>query len=170
MTQYKPKITALGKIFVNLPVALQITRLFLFGMALKCMQQAINIGAIHAQARSIFRNSKHGDPVNVAKLQCMYDEKRDSDSIMLLNVYGEWLHKFHPYLKHKREEEEQQPQPRQGNDPRNRQDGRRVYIKRPMASERKWCFDRGLDMNILREVATLAEEIRHRFMRMNISM
>lgn len=36
--KYKPKITALGKIFVNLPVALQITRLFLFGMALKCMQ------------------------------------------------------------------------------------------------------------------------------------
>lgn len=53
---------------------------------------------------------------------------------------------------------------------RGRQDGRRVYIKRPLASERKWCFDRGLDLNILREVATLAEEIRNRFMRMNISM
>jgi hypothetical protein len=39
-----------------------------------------------------------------------------------------------------------------------------------MASERKWCFDRGLDLNILREVATLSEEIRHRFMRMNISL
>ena len=39
-----------------------------------------------------------------------------------------------------------------------------------MASERKWCFDRSLDLNILREVATLAEEIRERFMRMNISM
>jgi HrpA-like RNA helicase len=31
------KITALGKIFVNLPCDLKITRLFLFGMALKCM-------------------------------------------------------------------------------------------------------------------------------------
>lgn len=30
-------------------------------------------------------------------------------------------------------------------------------------------MDRGLDLNILREVATLAEEIRHRFLRMNIS-
>ena len=30
-------------------------------------------------------------------------------------------------------------------------------------------MDRGLDINILREVATLAEEIRHRFLRMNIS-
>jgi hypothetical protein len=39
-----------------------------------------------------------------------------------------------------------------------------------MQSERKWCYDRGLDLNILREVAMLAEEIRHRFMRMNISM
>ena len=34
---YKPKITALGKIFVNLPCDIKITRLFLFGMALKCM-------------------------------------------------------------------------------------------------------------------------------------
>lgn len=43
----KSKITALGKIFVNLPCDLKITRLFLFGMALKCMQQAIIIGCIH---------------------------------------------------------------------------------------------------------------------------
>ena len=46
--EYKPKITALGKIFVNLPVDLKITRLFLFGMSLKCMSQAIQIGCIHA--------------------------------------------------------------------------------------------------------------------------
>lgn len=43
----KSKITALGKIFVNLPCDLKITRLFLFGMALKCMQQAIIMGCIH---------------------------------------------------------------------------------------------------------------------------
>ena len=105
---YKPKITALGKIFVNLPVDLKITRIFLFGMALKCMQQAINIGAIHAQTRSIFRNFRSADPVNTCKLQCMYDERRDSDSLMLLKVYQEWIHKFHPYLKHRKEDEEQQ--------------------------------------------------------------
>jgi len=46
--EFKPKITALGKIFVNLPVDLKITRMFLFGMALKCMAQAINMGCIHA--------------------------------------------------------------------------------------------------------------------------
>lgn len=34
----KTRITALGKIFVNLPCDIKITRLFLFGMALKCMQ------------------------------------------------------------------------------------------------------------------------------------
>ena len=43
----RSKITALGKIFVNLPCDLKITRIFLFGMALKCMQQAIIIGCIH---------------------------------------------------------------------------------------------------------------------------
>ena len=35
--KYIPKITALGRIFVRLPVELKIARLFLFGMTLKCM-------------------------------------------------------------------------------------------------------------------------------------
>ena len=35
--KWTSKITALGKIFVNLPCDIKITRLFLFGMALKCM-------------------------------------------------------------------------------------------------------------------------------------
>ena len=139
-------------------------------MALKCMQQAINIGAIHAQTRSIFRNNRGADPVNTCKLQCMYDQNRDSDSLMLLKVYQEWISKFHPYLKHKKEDEEQQRENQREQFQRNRGDGKRVFIKRPLASERKWCHDRSLDINILREVATLAEEIRQRFMKMNISM
>jgi HrpA-like RNA helicase len=43
----KTKITALGKIFVNLPCDIKITRIFLFGMALKCMSQAIIMGCLH---------------------------------------------------------------------------------------------------------------------------
>ena len=35
--------------------------------------------------------------------------------------------------------------------------------------EKEFCKSRGLDIHILRDVATLAEEIRHRFLRMNIS-
>jgi HrpA-like RNA helicase len=104
---YQPRITALGKIFVNLPVDLKITRIFLFGMSLRCMAQAIIIGCLHSMTRSIFRRSSEKiDPVNLTKLQIMYDENRDSDSIMLLRVYQEWIHKFHPYLKHKKDEEE----------------------------------------------------------------
>jgi hypothetical protein len=126
-------------------VDLKITRLFLFGMSLKCMAQAIAIGCLHSQTRSIFRRcSEKTDPVNLAKLQIMYDEGRDSDSIMLLRVYQEWIHKFHPYLKHKKEDEEQHP--------RGHQD-KRVFIKRPLISEKKWCQDRNLDLNVLRDVA-----------------
>lgn len=93
----------------------------------------------------------------------MYDEQRNSDSLMLLKVYQEWIHKFHPYLKHKKEDEEQQQ-----NRQRPGQD-RRVFIKRAMISEKKWCQDRNLDNNVLRDVAQLVEEIRHRFIRINIS-
>jgi HrpA-like RNA helicase len=45
---FVPVITALGKIFVNLPCDIKITRLFLFGMAFKCMHQAIVMGCIHS--------------------------------------------------------------------------------------------------------------------------
>lgn len=124
-------------------------------MALKCMSQAIIIGCLHSQTRSIFRRaSEKVDPVNLTKLHLLYDEKRESDSIMLLRVYQEWISKFHPYLLHKKEDEEQQAPHR---------DQRRVFIKRPMVAERKWCNDRHLDLNVLRDVAQLVEEIRHRF-------
>jgi hypothetical protein len=36
----------------------------------------------------------------------MYDDKRDSDSLMLLKVYQEWIKKFHPYLWNRPEDEE----------------------------------------------------------------
>lgn len=107
-SKYKPKITALGRIFVNLPVDLKITRIFLFGMALKCMQQAITIGAIHSMQRSILKPFRGADPVNTAKLMCLYDEKRNSDSLMLLRLYQEWVFKFHGYLIPKREDEDRQ--------------------------------------------------------------
>lgn len=46
------------------------------------------------------------DQVNLTKLQCNYDNNRDSDSIMLLRIFQEWIHKFHPHLKHKAPPEE----------------------------------------------------------------
>ena len=69
--------------------------------------------------------------MNLTKLQCTYDEGRDSDSIMLLRVYNEWIHQFHPELKYKvdsqgmsREERQQAPWL-----------GRRLRLRKPMPSE-----------------------------------
>lgn len=42
-------------------------------------------------------------------------------------------------------------------------------MKRPTKAERDWCYDRNLDLNVLRDVAQLVEEIKHRFTRINIS-
>ena len=161
---WQQKITALGRIFVNLPCDIKITRLFLFGMALKCMHQAIIMGCIHSQTRSIFRGNRQVDQVNMTKLQCSYDEGRDSDSIMLLRVYNEWIHQFHPELKHKvdaqglsREERVQHPWI-----------GRRLRLRRPMPAEQKWCAEKSLDLKILRETAHMVDEIKTRFLRMHI--
>lgn len=34
----------------------------------------------------------------MTKLQCVYDERRDSDSLMLLKIYSEWQRRWHPEL------------------------------------------------------------------------
>jgi len=161
---YRPKITALGKIFVNLPCDIKITRLFLLGMVLKCMHQAIIMGCIHSQTRSIFRGSRHADQVNSTKLQCVYDERRDSDSIMLLKIYSEWQRRWHPELVYK---EDEHSRPREERDKQKRFGGRRMRF-RITQQERKWCSDKGLDVNILRETAFMVDEVKHRFLRMNI--
>ena len=80
---------------------------------------------------------------------------------MLLRVFEEWRYKFHPYLIHKKDEEQDEKRPRDRES--------KIFIKRPFISEKKWCSDRNLDCNALRDVAMLVEEIRNRFMRMNIS-
>ena len=57
-------------------------------------------------------------------------------------------------------------------DPREREQGRRYGGKRLhiiiTQQERKWCQDKGLDVNILRETACMVDEVKVRFMRMNI--
>lgn len=75
---------------------------------------------------------------------------------MLLRVYQEWVNKFHAHLN------------------KDVDDGdhgfrKRFVVGRPSSVEQKWCRDRGLDLNVLREVANLACEIRQRFLQMNIS-
>lgn len=40
----------------------------------------------------------------MTKLQCAYDERRDSDSIMLLKVYNEWQRRWHPELSYREDD------------------------------------------------------------------
>ena len=108
----------------------------------------------------------------MTKLQCSYDENRDSDSIMLLKVYCEWQRNFHPMLSYKENDNEHKPR-----EERERQGGfggggppghRRLRLRRPMPAEQKWCAEKNLDIKILRETAHMVDEIKTRFMRMNI--
>lgn len=78
---------------------------------------------------------------------------------MLLRVYQEWTNKFHSYLKPKEDDSLQD----------ERVPERRVVLKRPVKAEKDWCYNRNLDLNVLRDVAQLVEEIRHRFSRISIN-
>jgi HrpA-like RNA helicase len=89
-------ITSLGKIFVNIPVDIKLTRLFLFGIPFGCMHQAIIMGCLHAQPRSLFKNIASGIGAwNQLDVKLSYDEAEGSDSIVQLKIYEEWCKKFH---------------------------------------------------------------------------
>jgi hypothetical protein len=46
--------------------------------------------------------------------------------------------------------------------------GSRKLKYRIMPQERKWCSDKSLDANILREAAIMVDEVKIRFLRINI--
>jgi len=101
----------------------------------------------------------------MTKLQCAYDERRDSDSIMLLKVYNEWQRRWHPELSYK---EDDMAKSKEERDRQSRRLGGRRLRCRITPQERKWCNDKSLDANILRETAAMVDEVKVRFMRMNI--
>jgi HrpA-like RNA helicase len=148
------EITELGKIFVNIPVDIKLTRLFLFGLTFRCMSQAIIMGWLHAQPRSLFKNLFRGEGAwKQLETKLEYDKGECSDSILQLKIYEEWWEKFH--------EEHYEVQ----------YDGDR-RIRKPKISknrdELRWCRERCLDWSILKETLILIEEIRHRFMNMKV--
>ena len=59
-------------------------------------------------------------------LKCLYDNNRDSDSIMLLRIYEEWVSKFHRYLITRGQSGEEA----------HKFDGRKVFIEKPKKAER----------------------------------
>ena len=74
----------------------------------------------------------------------MYDDNRESDSILLLRIFEEWVNKFGKELMACSEQS---------------RNFRRDRFARPSQAELQWCKDRFLDFNILKEVAFLSEEI-----------
>lgn len=104
----------------------------------------------------MFKANRFSDHIKVTRIQCSYDQGRDSDSIMLLKVFEDWMQKWHPHLKN-----ESNMMLNQSRAARNRN----FFISR---DERNWCFEKCLDVNILRETALMVEEIKSRFYRLNI--
>lgn len=89
--QTSGEITSLGKIFVNIPVDLKLTRLFLFGLTYGCMHQAIIIGCLHSQQRSLFKPLNRGTGAWMQlETKLKFDEGNCSDSITQLKIYEEW--------------------------------------------------------------------------------
>ena len=93
----------------------------------------------------------------------MYDDKRESDSILFLRIFEEWVSKFRPEMN-----KAMICMDANGAVTTRSREGRRRDFRRASPAEMRWCNDRCLDFTILREVAFLSEEIQYRFLKMNI--
>ena len=118
------------------------------------MSQAIVMGCIHAQPRSLFKNLYTGAGAwQQLDIKLQYDKAECSDSILQLKIYEEWCKKFHPEHYSVLLESERR-------------------IRKPRVSknrdEVKWCRDHCLDWSILKETLILVEEIRYRFRSMEV--
>ncbi|CAI2359838.1 unnamed protein product [Moneuplotes crassus] len=147
-------ITELGRIFVNIPADIKITRLFLLGLAFGCMSQAITMGCLHSQQRSMFKSIGRGHGAwSILNTKLKYDGGVCSDSIMMCRVYEEWCSQFHrehfgAYT---------------GGDRVSRRP--KVHKNR---DELKWCRSIFVDWSILKETLILIEDIRFRFVNLGV--
>lgn len=118
------------------------------------MNQAIVIGCLHSQQRSVFKNFNRGYAAwELLKIKLEYDNGVCSDSIMMCKVYEEWCKIFHS--EHSKVTLEDDKVSRRPKVSRNR-------------DELKWCRDRFLDWSILKETLILIEEIRYRFINLGV--
>ena len=85
------RITSLGTLFVNVPCDIKITRLFVLGLAFGCMSQAIFLGCIHSMPRSMFKSTLVTDRNEVLRNKQFYDNEQESDSLVALRVFEDWL-------------------------------------------------------------------------------
>lgn len=146
-------VTWLGKKYSDMPCELKVTRLCFFGYMFGCMREALVIASALAQDRSLLLQPTHAkmcrvNPSSIYASRLILDNYADSDAIACLNAYSQW------YLQFGREVKNQIKLARIRG---------RNFRPRPLDRELRWCRERFVEFNVLREMLTTYDEFKQRF-------
>ena len=151
------ELTFLGSIYSVLPCEVRVAKLCLMGLVFGCFEEALILAAILQQQKSIFYPDSRSNPRNKYRYFSVlwrYADGECSDHIALIRLYRDWESTFIPELD------------------LNTLEGSKVIkvrrTRRKNNQDARWCEERCVDRNVLREVYFMKEDLRHRFYRLKI--
>lgn len=153
------ELTWLGKVYADMPCDVKVSRLCLFGYVFGCLHEAMVMGAVISQEKSIFvtcaqlefRHSQYEAQRYGKKLE--WDGLNHSDPIAALSAYKAW------YFAHGKKYSKALKQ-------RSFSRTSRQPVGIP---EKNWCKYNALDYNVLREVSVTYQELKRRLQYMGIA-
>lgn len=98
-TSYSMRITDLGKICLNFPIDITMTRFCLVGHIFGCLDECVSMACIQSLQKSIFTvHQKHAiiSYVHYWDTMSHYANTQSSDLILQMNLYYDWKARFHP--------------------------------------------------------------------------
>ena len=150
------RITFLGKVYSNLPLAIKISKMVMLGRSFNCLWEAIVLAGILNQQKSIFKLQTKAPYRNQADyFRVMWDlaQGSQSDTICMLSAYRQWYRRFGS---------------KKGK--LHYRYGRKWGAKSQQATEEEklWCLQKFLDPHMLREVELLVREVVLRLVNLGI--
>lgn len=152
-------LTWLGKVYADMPCDVKISRLCLFGYIFGCIHDALVMGSILSQEKSVFVSCAHleykhsnQESFRYAK-KLIWDQQRDSDPIAALSAFKSWYGQFgKSYVSSLK-----------------KRSFARTSRQEVSQSERNFCKSNALDYNVLREVCITYQELKRRLKYMGLA-
>lgn len=152
-------LTWLGKVYADMPCDVKISRLCLFGYIFNCIHDALSMGSILSQEKSVFISCAHleykhssQESFRYAK-KLMWDQMRDSDPIAALSAFKSWNSQFGKFFTKNLK----------------KKTFARTSRQEVPINEKNWCKSNALDYNVLREVCVTYQELKRRLKFMGLA-
>ena len=147
------KITNLGVIYTEFPFEIHVIRLCMFGILFRCFNQTLKIGAIISLEKGPIKsfaglpNAKSKDHPLTYISRLIFDDKKNSDLMMVMHAYDKWFFEYGFKMKNL-----------------VFNNGHRANFKpRILEGEIEFCNKFHLDSNVMRDILCLYCELEHKF-------